>query len=65
MSKHLNTPTSADTQSIQFVKASRDGSQVDTTSSRSDVRAVTPTSERIIKETSEKRRKAMVVLANR
>ena len=31
----------------------------------SGVRAVTPTSERIIKETSVKRRKAMTVLANR
>ncbi len=65
MTKHLKTPASVGTQSNRFVKASRDDSRVHATSDRNGERAVTPTSERIIRETSEKHRKAMTVLANR
>ena len=65
MTKKLKTPRSASTHSTQVVKAGRDGSRAPAVSATSVVNAVTPTSERIIKETSVKRRKAMKVLANR
>ena len=65
MIKNLKTPGFASTHSIQVVKARRDGSRTHAASATSFVHAVTPTSERIIKETSVERRKAMKVLANR
>ena len=65
MTKKLKTPRSVTTHSTQVVMAGRDGSRPHTVSATSVVQAVTPTSERIIKETSMKRRKAMKVLANR
>ena len=63
MAKMLKTPQSA--RPTQVVKARRDASRAHAVSVTSASHAVTPTSERIIKETSVKRRKAMKVLANR
>lgn len=65
MTKNLKTPGFASTHSTQVVKARRDGSRTLAASATSFVHAVTPTSKRIIKETSVERRKAMKVLANR
>ena len=65
MTKKLKTPRFASTHSTQVVKARRDGSRTHAASATSVVHAVTPTSERIIKETSVERREAMKVLANR
>ena len=65
MTRELKTPQSASTHSTQVMKARRDDSRERVVSATSVVHAVTPTSERIIKETSVKRRKAMKVLANR
>ena len=65
MTKKLKTLRSASTHSKQVVKTRRDGSRPHTVSATSVKRAVTPTSERIIRQTSVKRRKAMKVLANR
>ena len=49
----------------QVVKTTRSGSGTYTLSGASAAKPVTPTSERIIKATSVKRRTAMKVLANR
>ena len=65
MTKELKTLRSASTHSTQVVTACRDGSRARAVSRTSVVHAVTPISERIIQETSVKRRKAMKVLANR
>ena len=65
MTKKLKTPRFASSHSTQVVKARRDGLHAHVVSATSVVNAVTPTSERIIKETSVKRRKAIKVLANR
>ena len=65
MTKKLKTLRSTSKHSTQVVKAHRHGSRTHAVSATSVVHAVTPTSERIIKEISVKRRKAMKVLANR
>ena len=65
MTKKLKTLRAGSTHSTQVVKARRDGLRAHAVSATSVVHTVTPTSERIIKETSVKRRKAMKVLANR
>ena len=65
MTKKLKTLRSARTRSTQVVKARRDALRAHAVSATSVLRAVTPTSERIIKDISVKRRKAMKVLANR
>ena len=65
MTKKLKTLRAGSTHSSQVVKARRDGSRTPAVSATSVVHTVTPTSERIIKETSVRRRKAMKVLANR
>ena len=65
MTKKLKTLRAGSTHSTQVVKARREGSRAHAVSATSVVHTVTPTSERIIKETSVKRRKAMKVLANR
>lgn len=65
MPTNLKQQPSAGTHRNQVAKASRRGSRAQADSPSSVRRAVTPTSERIIKETSVKRRKAMEVLANR
>ena len=65
MTTKQKTSRSASKHSKQSVKATRDGSRAQAMTAASGVRAVTPTSERIIKETSVKRRRAMTVLANR
>lgn len=65
MTRNLKTRESARTNPDDVVKASRRGSGARTDSTSREMRVVTPTSERIIKETSVKRRKAMEVLANR
>lgn len=57
MAKKLKAP--------RVVNVRRDDSPADAVSANSVVHVVTPTSERIIQETSVKRRKAMQVLANR
>lgn len=62
MKKKLTTRQSATRHSHQAVKAGRDGSPDRPATA---VHTVTPISERIIKETSVKRGKAMKVLANR
>ena len=62
MKKKLTTREPKTRHSHQVVKAGRDGSP---THLATAVHSVTPTSERIIKETSVKRGKAMRVLANR
>ena len=65
MAKNQKTPRSVSKHSNKGVKANPGGSHAHTVSAASAVHDVTPTSERIIKETSVKRRKAMTVLANR
>ena len=65
MTKNLKTPRSGRTQSKQVVKTGRDSSLGQTVSVSNRSSAVTPMSERIIMETSVKRRKAMKILANR
>ena len=65
MPTNLKQQPSAGTHRNQVAKPSRRGSRAHADSPSSAGRAVTPTSERIIKETSVKRRKAMEVLANR
>ena len=65
MTKSRKTSGSASKHAKQIVKATRNGSRSDAMTAASVAQPVTPTSERIIKETSEKRRKAMMVLANR
>ena len=65
MSRNLSPYPSASTHSNQDAKASRRGSGAHADSPSVAGRTVTPTSERIIKETTVKRRKAMEVLANR
>lgn len=65
MTKRPKTSVSASKHSKKDVKANRDGSRTGTDSTAGSSRRVTPTSERIIRETSVKRRKAMTVLANR
>ena len=65
MSRNLNPQPSASTHSNQDAKASRRGSGAHADSPSVAGRTVTPTSERIIKETSVERRKTMEVLANR
>ena len=65
MTKNLKTPRSGRTQSKQVVKTGRDSSLGQTVSVSNRLSAVTPMSERIIMETSVKRRKAMKILANR
>ena len=65
MTKKLKTLRAGSTHSTQVMQARRDGSRAHAVSATSVVHTVTPTSERIIKETSVKRRKAMKVLANR
>lgn len=47
------------------IKAQHDDSQAHPDSENRSSQSVTPTSERVIKETSVKRREAMKVLANR
>ena len=64
MPTNLKQQPSAGTHRNQAAKPSRRGSRAHADSASAG-RAVTPTSERIIKETSVKRRKAMEVLANR
>lgn len=51
-------------ESGRAIKAKRDDSQVHPDSENRSSRPVTPTSERVIKETSVKRRVAMKALAN-
>ena len=65
MTKNLKTPRSGRTQSKQVVKTGRDSSLGQNVSVSNRSSAVTPMSERIIMETSVKRRKAMKILANR
>lgn len=65
MTRNLKPQPSASTHPNQGTKASRSGSGAHADSRSGAGRTVTPTSERIIKETSVKRRKAMEVLANR
>ena len=65
MTKNLKSPRSRRTQSNQIVKTGRDSAVGQTVSGSKRASAVTPTSERIITETSVKRRKALKVLANR
>ena len=65
MTKKLKTPQSASAHSTQVVKTRRDGSRAHAVSATGIALAVSLTSERIIKETSVKRQKAMKVLANR
>ncbi len=64
MAKKLKTQRSASTHPKKVVRTRRDGSRPHTVSAASATNAVTPTSERIIRQTSVKRRKAIKVLAN-
>ena len=65
MAKEMKTQPSASTHSKQVVARRRDVSRPHTISPVSVKHAVTPTSERIIRQISVKRRKAIKVLANR
>ena len=65
MTKKLKTPRSTEKHSTQVANARRAGSRTHTVSATIVARAVTPTSEQIIKETSMKRRKAIQLLAKR
>lgn len=65
MTKQVKTPRSASTQSNEIARTGRNGSRPHTVSASGAKNAVTPTSERIIRQTSVKRRKAMKVLASR
>ena len=65
MTKDVKSPRSGRTQSKQVVKTGRDSPLGQIVSGSKRAGAVTPTSERIITETSVKRHKAMSVLANR
>ena len=65
MKKLQKQARSASGHSKEIGKVGRSGSEAKTASAAGVVRGVSPTSERIIKETSIKRRTAMTVLANR
>ena len=65
MSRNLSPQQSVSTHRNRIAKASLRGSGAHADSPPGAGRTVTPTSERIIKETSVKRRKAIEVLANR
>ena len=65
MTTNEKASRSASKQARQVCTAARDGSGAHTMSAASAARRVSSTSERIIKETSVKRRKAMEMLANR
>ena len=72
MQKKLKSPMSKGAQLRTFKEVQPDGKEVQrdgawalASSANSRGQRVSPTSERIIKETSVKRRKAMKVLANR
>ena len=65
MTKKQQASRSASKASKPVVKTTRSGSGTYSLSGASGAKSVTPTSERIIKATSVKRRTAMTVLANR
>ena len=65
MAKQIKTPQSAGTLPKKGAKPRVNGSQPHTVAATNVKHAVTPTSERIIRQTSVKRRRAMKVLANR
>lgn len=65
MTLNLKPQPSVSSQPKQVVKPSGRAAGARADSPSSEGRAVTPTSERIIKQTSVKRRKAIELLANR
>ena len=65
MTTNRKTSRSTRKQAKRALTATRGGSGAQPVSEAGTVHRVTPTSERIIKETSVKRRKAMEALANR